>query len=225
MFFSALLYWGWKYSEFSSYYAGLYTAFFLIEDSEPYFLLVFMQVFQKYHKQCAEAQKPSTLDLHLTKIRDIFSGPTIEEIQENLHADGSNWSADTLQAISQMSPTSLKITFKLLQLGSEMDLLEALKMEYRLSQRCCLKHDFIEGKLKPVEIETLEIWVSELIKTKSNFVKLYFTWLGVRALLIEKDHNPQWNPSTVAEVSRELVDSHFALLPEKEELVLWKTYN
>jgi len=67
------------------------------------------------------------------------------------------------------------------------DLLEALKMEYRLSQRCCEKHDFVEG---------------------------------VRALLIDKDNNPKWKPPTVGEVSQELVDSHFAPLPEREELVL-----
>ncbi len=32
---------------------------------------------------------------------------------------------------------------------------------------------------------------------------------GVRALLIDKDQKPRWNPPTIAEVTREMVDAHF----------------
>ena len=32
---------------------------------------------------------------------------------------------------------------------------------------------------------------------------------GVRALLIDKDQKPKWNPPTIAEVTREMVDAHF----------------
>jgi hypothetical protein len=32
---------------------------------------------------------------------------------------------------------------------------------------------------------------------------------GVRALAIDKDHSPQWNPATLAEVNSDLVDSFF----------------
>ncbi|EEZ97382.1 3-hydroxyisobutyryl-CoA hydrolase, mitochondrial isoform X1 [Tribolium castaneum] len=41
---------------------------------------------------------------------------------------------------------------------------------------------------------------------------------GVRALLIDKDQNPKWSPSKLAEVSSALVESHFAKLPEDQEL-------
>ncbi|XP_063906532.1 3-hydroxyisobutyryl-CoA hydrolase, mitochondrial isoform X1 [Zophobas morio] len=41
---------------------------------------------------------------------------------------------------------------------------------------------------------------------------------GVRALLIDKDQNPKWNPATLPEVSSDLVESHFAKLPEDQEL-------
>jgi len=42
---------------------------------------------------------------------------------------------------------------------------------------------------------------------------------GVRAVIVDKDQSPTWNPSTPEGVSDELIDSIFAPLPEGEE---WK---
>lgn len=33
---------------------------------------------------------------------------------------------------------------------------------------------------------------------------------GIRALLIDRDNTPVWSPGTLAEVTDELVDSHFS---------------
>ncbi|KAJ2951946.1 hypothetical protein O0L34_g4201 [Tuta absoluta] len=41
---------------------------------------------------------------------------------------------------------------------------------------------------------------------------------GVRALLIDKDNNPQWNPKTLAEVTDDYVESYFYKLPADKEL-------
>jgi hypothetical protein len=43
---------------------------------------------------------------------------------------------------------------------------------------------------------------------------------GVRALLIDKDQKPQWNPPTLEGVTQEIVDYHFAPLKPEEELKL-----
>ena len=40
---------------------------------------------------------------------------------------------------------------------------------------------------------------------------------GVRALIVDKDNAPKWNPATAAEASDALVDSIFAPLPADEE--------
>lgn len=42
---------------------------------------------------------------------------------------------------------------------------------------------------------------------------------GVRAVIVDKTHDPKWNPATPEEVSDELIDSIFAPLPEGEEWV------
>lgn len=39
---------------------------------------------------------------------------------------------------------------------------------------------------------------------------------GIRALLIDKDHKPMWNPSQLEQVTQELIDSHFESLREHE---------
>ncbi|XP_071941610.1 3-hydroxyisobutyryl-CoA hydrolase, mitochondrial-like [Antedon mediterranea] len=42
---------------------------------------------------------------------------------------------------------------------------------------------------------------------------------GVRALLVDKDNNPKWNPKTIEEVTDEMVESHFRQLDN--DLILW----
>ncbi|XP_046580141.1 3-hydroxyisobutyryl-CoA hydrolase, mitochondrial-like [Haliotis rubra] len=43
---------------------------------------------------------------------------------------------------------------------------------------------------------------------------------GVRAVLVDKDNSPVWNPASIQEVSQEKVDWYFSPLPPDRELVL-----
>lgn len=52
--------------------------------------------------------------------------------------------------------------------------------------------------------------VSHIVSYQSDFYE------GVRAVLIDKDQNPTWNPATVADVTDEMVAAHFADLGDKE---------
>ena len=43
---------------------------------------------------------------------------------------------------------------------------------------------------------------------------------GVRAVIVDKDNQPKWEPATLSEVTEDLVLRHFAPLPEHLELKL-----
>lgn len=144
-------------------------------------------ILQKYNELCPETKKAFSLESHMANIDKLFNATSVEQILSNLKSDGSEWSLKTAETLAKMSPTSLKTSFKLLQMGEELDLQECLRVEYRISQRCCENHDFIEG---------------------------------VRALLVDKDQNPQWKPKTLEEVTPDIVDKYFAPLSEDRELVL-----
>ncbi|CAG5122683.1 unnamed protein product, partial [Candidula unifasciata] len=86
-----------------------------------------------------------TLEQHREQIARCFGGDSVEEIVRNLEHDHSAWAHTQLCAIRKMSPTSLKITFRLLKEGINKSLAETLKTEYRLTQRCVADKDFHEG--------------------------------------------------------------------------------
>uniref|UniRef100_A0A3B5B4X5 3-hydroxyisobutyryl-CoA hydrolase n=1 Tax=Stegastes partitus TaxID=144197 RepID=A0A3B5B4X5_9TELE len=119
--------------------------------------------------------------MHLPKKKKTRTTFSSEGIVQNLKADGSEFAKK--QTLSKMSPTSLKITYKQLQVGATLSLQDVLVMEYRLSQACMRGCDFYEG---------------------------------VRAVLVDKDQSPKWNPSTLEEVSDHSVDQCFSSLGEKD---------
>lgn len=144
-----------------------------------------MQIDKVLQKFTPKDTTEFVLQPHLAQIEKAFSGETVEEILKRLHADGSEWAMSTLKLLSKMSPTSLKVTLRQLQLGKSMTLRECLQMEFRLAAHCCINSDFKEG---------------------------------VRALLIDKDQQPKWNPDQVEKVTQDHVNRFFSPLPDKDEL-------
>jgi len=117
------------------------------------------------------------------KISETFKFKNVEEIFLKLRRDKSKWSQETLDALKKMSPTSLKIALKQIQLAKNKSFKDNLIMEYRLSQASMAGNDFYEG---------------------------------VRALLVDKDNKPKWNPNRIEDVSNELVMSHFKSLSKND---------
>ena len=72
---------------------------------------------------------------------------SVESIVEALAADrDAAWAAQTLTLLRKMSPTSLKVSHRLLRAHADATLAEALRTEYVVSQRCLKPGaDFYEG--------------------------------------------------------------------------------
>merc|ERR1719513_2063 len=60
----------------------------------------------------------------------------------------------------------------------------------------------------------MELRISANMLRKGDFIE------GVRSLLVDKDRNPQWNPSSVSDISQEEIDSYFVMSEGVEELDL-----
>ncbi|XP_019728344.1 3-hydroxyisobutyryl-CoA hydrolase, mitochondrial [Hippocampus comes] len=130
-----------------------------------------------------DSDKPFVLEKQMADIDRLFDSATMEGVMHNLKADGSEFAKKQVQTLSKMSPTSLKLTFKQLQLGATLSLRDVLVIEYRLSQACMRGRDFYEG---------------------------------VRAVLVDKDQNPKWEPPTLEEVPDASVERCFSSLGDTD---------
>jgi 3-hydroxyisobutyryl-CoA hydrolase len=80
-----------------------------------------------------------------TRISKIFNESSLERIIKKLEEDNSDWAKQQLKLLEKMSPTSLKVSIKQLELGSKKTLKECFEMEYRIAQKFAIKSDFLEG--------------------------------------------------------------------------------
>jgi len=130
----------------------------------------------------AVAALPSrTLSMHETAIERHFALPHVEAMTHSLRSDGSDWARAALQHLQGNSPLMMKVTLRQIRMARHMGLAEVFRLERNLVRHCFALR-------KGAASETVE---------------------GVRALVIDKDHQPRWNPATLAEVSPEQVDAFF----------------
>lgn len=111
----------------------------------------------------------------------IFALPSLAAIVEALDAEPGDWAQHTLNALRKRSPLLLHVTLEQVRRARGMSLAQDLRMERDLVRHCF--------HLRPgAASETAE---------------------GVRALAIDKDHSPQWNPETIEQVVPEMVAPFF----------------
>jgi enoyl-CoA hydratase len=124
---------------------------------------------------------PSPIAARRAAIDRCFAGDTMEAVLDALAAETEDraWAEETRATLLTKSPASLRITLRQLVLGQGMDLEDALRLEYRMTQHVMAAHDFYEG---------------------------------IRAVLIDKDQKPRWQPATLAEVDEATTESYFASL-------------
>ncbi|MBL7088413.1 enoyl-CoA hydratase/isomerase family protein [Acidovorax sp.] len=117
----------------------------------------------------------------LADIDQYFALPTVGEIVRALEAADSDWARTTAATLRKRSPLMLHVVLEQIRRARAMGLADDLRME-----RDMVRHCFF---LRPGQSETVE---------------------GIRALAVDKDHAPQWNPDRIEDVTPEMVAPFFA---------------
>ncbi|XP_055304741.1 3-hydroxyisobutyryl-CoA hydrolase, mitochondrial-like [Sitodiplosis mosellana] len=94
---------------------------------------------------CPKPNSEFSLSKNIDQIDKCFNASSVEEILDNLEKDNSEWAKQTTKTLRQLCPTSVKIMFRNLQLGSNQSFAECLQMEYRVVLRVIAGKNFIEG--------------------------------------------------------------------------------
>jgi len=92
----------------------------------------------------ADAGAPE-LPANRTAIDRCFAHDRMEDIMAALDTEDGAFAAETAATLRLMSPTSLKLTLKLIRKARTLDLDDCFRMDYRLSQSVLGGHDFYEG--------------------------------------------------------------------------------
>jgi len=110
-----------------------------------------------------------------------FGQTSMQAIVDSLAADGSDWARATLETLRHQSPLMSAVTLELVRRARTMTLADDLRLERDLVRHCF--------QLRPgAASETVE---------------------GIRALAIDKDHQPRWNPARIEDVTPEMVAPFF----------------
>jgi len=111
----------------------------------------------------------------------FFALPTVQAIVSALESDATPWTAETAALLRKRSPLMLHVTLEQVRRGRSMELADNLRMERDLVRHCFHLHPGAAS-------ETVE---------------------GIRALAIDKDHQPRWNPPRIEDVAPEAIQPFF----------------
>ncbi len=119
------------------------------------------------------------------QINAHFSNQSVHEIVLSLEADAKLWAQETLAKLRKRSPLMLHVTLELIRRARSLSLADDLRLERDLVRHCFhTQHLQRSG----ASSETVE---------------------GIRALAVDKDHHPKWNPSQIEDVTPEMVQPFF----------------
>jgi enoyl-CoA hydratase/carnithine racemase len=120
-----------------------------------------------------------------SKISAVFDEDSIPAILAALQADGCDWAKETAASLRKRSPLMLAVTLELIRRARNMDLASELRLERDLVRHCF--HTNHLGR-RGAATDTAE---------------------GIRALAVDKDHAPKWNPAKIEDVTPEMVQPFF----------------
>jgi enoyl-CoA hydratase/carnithine racemase len=125
---------------------------------------------------------PPPLDVRRAVIDRCFAGDSVEAILDALQSETGDpqWAAETRALLLTKSPTSLRITLRQLILGRGLDLEDALRLEYRMTQHVMAAQDFYEGvRAALVDKDQKPRWrPGSLAEIDESAAEAYFAPLG-----------------------------------------------
>ena len=128
------------------------------------------------------AQKsPARAGFPQADIDRVFALDGVPAIMAALEAGEGDWARETAALLRKRSPLMLHVVLEQVRRARTMSLADELRMERDLVRRCF--------HLRPgVASETVE---------------------GIRALAVDKDHAPRWNPARIEDVAPTQVHAFF----------------
>jgi len=116
-----------------------------------------------------------------TEIDRFFALESVAAIVQALEAAGPAWAGDCAALLRKRSPLMLHVTLEQVRRGRHLALADELRLERDLMWHCFHDRPGAAG-------ETVE---------------------GIRALAIDKDHSPRWNPARIEDVAPAQVAAFF----------------
>ena len=131
---------------------------------------------------------PSHAAVATTKIDHYFSLNSVSDIMRALEADNSAWAQHCAASLRKRSPLMLHVALAQIRRARGMALADALRLE-----RDMVRHCFHPAHLGRSSSQ------SEVME-------------GIRALAVDKDHAPVWNPARIEGVTNAMVEPFFKSL-------------
>jgi enoyl-CoA hydratase/carnithine racemase len=116
-----------------------------------------------------------------SELEQVFALATVQDMVKALEASSSTWARDTAALLRKRSPLMLHVVLEQVRRARGMGLADELRMERDMVRHCFQLRPGAAG-------ETVE---------------------GIRALAVDKDHAPRWNPARIEDVSAEQVGPFF----------------
>jgi enoyl-CoA hydratase len=110
----------------------------------------------------------------------------VSDIVQALERDGGDWATQTASTLRKRSPLMLHVVLEQIRRARSLSLADDLRLERDLVRHCFFTEHL--GR-SGVTSETVE---------------------GIRALAVDKDHRPKWQPTQVEDVTPEMVVPFFA---------------
>ncbi|TSE24684.1 enoyl-CoA hydratase/isomerase family protein [Tepidimonas aquatica] len=120
-----------------------------------------------------------------SEVQAAFAAPDVAGIVAALEAAGTDAARHTLTVLRQRCPLMVHVVLQQIRRARGMTLADELRMERDLVRHCFHPHHL--GR-SPAQSETVE---------------------GIRALAVDKDHQPRWNPARLEDVTPAMVEPFF----------------